>query len=153
MLEREVLVGAEVVDPELLCPRRLAGRLALEEEHVCLDALSAEDAGREPQEGVDVVLLQPPPHGLSCTAFKEHVGRDDDRRRATYLEQALDVLEEVELLVRGGGLETVALVGLAVAYGPAVGSYSDGQNIDPDETLEVVSLFQHCRYCIPVQSL
>ena len=33
-LEREVLVGAQVVDPELLCPGRFARRLLIEEEDV-----------------------------------------------------------------------------------------------------------------------
>lgn len=39
-----MLVGAQVVDPELGGPRRLARGLTLEEEHVCLDALGVEDA-------------------------------------------------------------------------------------------------------------
>src|SRR5207248_2510775 len=44
-LEREVHIGAQVVDPERLGPRRLAGGLAVEEENVGLDALGVEDAG------------------------------------------------------------------------------------------------------------
>src|SRR5215208_6834423 len=123
LLEREVLVGAKVVDPELLRPRRLARGLALEEEHVGLDALGVEDTCGEPQQGVYVVLTQQSaPHGLPCPAFEEHVVRYDDRGRANYLQEALDVLKEVELLVGGGCPEVVALVGLTLAYCPSVGS-------------------------------
>ena len=44
-LEGEVLVGAEVVDPEVFGPGLFAGFLALEEEDVGFDALGVEDAG------------------------------------------------------------------------------------------------------------
>ena len=40
----EVLVGAEVVDPELLGPGRLGGFLLVEEQNVCLNPLSIEQA-------------------------------------------------------------------------------------------------------------
>ena len=75
LLECEVLIGAQVVDPELARPRRLALGLALEEEQIVgLDALSVEDTGGEPEQGVDVVLAQEPaPHGLPGSALEEHV--------------------------------------------------------------------------------
>jgi hypothetical protein len=57
-LEREVDVGAEVVDPEGLRPGGGAGRLAVKEQDVGLDSLGVEDAGREPEEGVEVTLLE-----------------------------------------------------------------------------------------------
>jgi hypothetical protein len=67
-----------------------------------------------------VLPKEPAPDGLPGSALEEDIVGDDDRRCATYLQQALDVLKEVELLVRGGGPEVVALVDLAFAYGPAV---------------------------------
>jgi len=43
--EREVFVGAQIVNPELICPGFFSGRFAVEEEDVGLDALRVEDAG------------------------------------------------------------------------------------------------------------
>ena len=40
-----MFVGAQIVNPELLCPRFLGGGFAVEEEDVRLDALGVEDAG------------------------------------------------------------------------------------------------------------
>ncbi len=68
---------------------------------------------------MNVVLAQEPaPHRLPSPTLEEYVVRDDDRGRAAYLQQALDVLKKVELFVRCGGPEVVALVGLALAGGP-----------------------------------
>ena len=57
-LEREVLVGAQVVDPDGLGPGVLCAGLAVEEEHVRLHALGVEDPGGEAQERVDLALLE-----------------------------------------------------------------------------------------------
>jgi hypothetical protein len=57
-LEGEVLVGAQVVNPEFACPRLLGGGLAVEEEDVRLDPLGVEDAGGQAQERVTVALLE-----------------------------------------------------------------------------------------------
>jgi hypothetical protein len=48
-LQREVLVGAEVVDPQLLGPGLFAGDTAGKEQHVGLHALRVEDAGGQPR--------------------------------------------------------------------------------------------------------
>ena len=110
-LEGEVLVGAEVVDPEILGPGLFAGFLALEEEDVGLHALGVEDAGGEAQEGVDVAAFEEfAADGFAGSAFEEDVVGEDDGGGAADLEFADDVLEEVELFVRGGGPEFVALV-------------------------------------------
>jgi integrase len=71
---------------------------------------------------VDAAFLQEIlPHLLACSALEEHVVRDYHRSCAAYVQETLHVLKKVELLVRGGGPEVVALVGLALAYSPAVG--------------------------------
>ena len=57
-LESEVHVSAEVVNPHLFRPGRRAGRPAVEEEDVSLDALGVEDAGWQAQESVNVALLE-----------------------------------------------------------------------------------------------
>ena len=53
-LQSEVLVGAQVVDPERFGPGCFAGGFAVEEDDVRFDALGVEDASGETQEGVNV---------------------------------------------------------------------------------------------------
>jgi hypothetical protein len=74
-LEREALIGAEIVDPQLPRRRRRRGWLALEEQHVRLDALGVSDAGRQAEQRVDVAFMEQPPA---------------DRLAGTALEQSLD---------------------------------------------------------------
>ena len=120
-LEREVLVGAQVVDPEVLSPGLFVGGFALKEEHVGLHALGVEDAGGQAQQGVDVAALEEfAADGFTGSAFEEHVVGEDDSGGAADREFADDVLEEVELLVRGGGPEVVALVFLLLGADLAV---------------------------------
>ena len=120
-LEGEVLVGAEVVDPEVFGPGLFAGFLALEEEDVGFDSLGVEDAGGQAQEGVDVAALEQfAADGFAGSAFEEDVVGEDDGGGAADLEFADDVLEEVELFVRGGGPELVALVFLLLGADLAV---------------------------------
>ncbi len=57
-LQREVLIGAEVVNPKHLSPRSGAGWLAVEEQDVRLHSLGVEDAGRQAQQRVNVGLLE-----------------------------------------------------------------------------------------------
>ena len=54
----EVHVGPQVVNPNRFGPRLLLGGLGVEEQHVGLHALGVENAGRKPQERVDVELLK-----------------------------------------------------------------------------------------------
>ena len=108
-LEAEFYVGTEVVDPEFFRPGGFAGGFAVEEEDVGFDALGVEDAGGQAQQGVDIALMQQfSAHGFAGPAFEEDVIRHDDGGPAIDLEHGLDVLNEVELLVGGGGPEVVA---------------------------------------------
>ena len=110
-LEGEVLVGPQVVDPQLLRPWRLAGRLSVKEEHIGLDSLGVEDARGQAQQRVNVaVLQQPSPHSLACSALEEDVIRHHNRRPAVDLEQIADVLQEVELLVGCCGPEIISVI-------------------------------------------
>ena len=109
-LEREMQVGAQVVDPELCRPRLLLGGFAVEEEDVRLHALRVEDAGGQAQERVDVGLLEQfAADGFAGAAFEEHVVGQHHRGAAVLLEDGEDVLEEVELLVARAGPEVVAV--------------------------------------------
>jgi len=100
--EGEVLVGAEVVDPQLLGPRFFLSWFVLQEQHVGFDALSVEDARRQAEQSVDVTLLeQIRADGLSGSALEEDVVGDDDRSSAVDFQERLDVLDEIELFVLG----------------------------------------------------
>ncbi len=44
--QREMFVGAKIVDPELFCPSLFGGGFAVEQEDVGLHTLGVEDAGR-----------------------------------------------------------------------------------------------------------
>ena len=82
-LEREVLVCAQIVNPELLCPRLFLGGLAVEEKDVGLHALGVENAGGQAQQCVDIGLLEQfAADGFAGAAFKEHVVRQHDGRAA-----------------------------------------------------------------------
>ena len=113
-LEREALVRAQVVQPHALHVRLAVGPrwFAIEEQHVRLHALGAEQAGGQPQNGVQVAWLQQlAVHGFRRAAFEQHVVGQHHRRAAVHLQAADDVLHDVELLVRGGGPEVFAVDG------------------------------------------
>jgi len=57
-LQREVLIGPEVIDPECFRPRSLAGGFAVEEEDVGLDALGVKDTRGQAQKGVNVAFVE-----------------------------------------------------------------------------------------------
>ena len=79
--EREVHVGAQVVDPDFLGPGFFAPGFLVEEEHIGLDALGIEDAGRQAQQRMDIESRQQPPANcLAGPAFEEHIVRHDHRR-------------------------------------------------------------------------
>jgi very-short-patch-repair endonuclease len=111
-LQREVHVRPQVVHPQLLRPGLLLGRLGVEEQDVGLHALGVEDAGRQPQQRVDVALFQQvAAHRLAGPALEQHVVRHDDGAAPVDLQQRLDVLQEVQLLVLRRRPEILPLVG------------------------------------------
>ena len=64
-------VGAVVVEPDFFRPGPFPPWLAVEEQHIRLDALGVEDAGGQAQNGVQVAFLQQlAPHCFACAAFK-----------------------------------------------------------------------------------
>src|SRR5205814_7429571 len=100
LLQRELLVGAEIVDPHLLGPRFLRSWLPFEEDHVRLHSLCVEDASGQTQERVDLALLQQlAPNLLASPALEEDVVRHHYGRTAMDLQHRLHMLDEIELLV------------------------------------------------------
>ena len=103
LFQRESQVGSEVVYPQFLRPRGFAGGFAIEEQHVCLDALRIKDARRESEQRMGIAFMQQLlADGLTRSAFKQDVIRYDNRSPAVDFQNRFDVLKEVELLVRGG---------------------------------------------------
>src|SRR5260370_1560765 len=93
-LEGEALVSPEGVEPQLLGPRRLGRRLAVEEQDVGLDTASVENTRWQPEQGVDVALLQQATADrVSGAAFKEHVVWEHDSRSPVDVEPQPDMLQ------------------------------------------------------------
>ena len=105
-----MLVGAEVVDPELLGPGRFGCRLFVEEQDIRLHALRVEQARGQAQERMHVALVQElSPDRLPCPAFEQDVIRHDNCRAAVLFQKGLYMLDEIELLIGCRGPEVLAL--------------------------------------------
>src|SRR5258708_5204944 len=57
-LQREMLVGTKIVNPERVRPRFLASGLAVEEEHISLHTLGIENTRGQAQQRVDIAIVQ-----------------------------------------------------------------------------------------------
>ena len=109
-LEREMLVGAEIVNPKLSRPRFFSRGFAIEEQDVDLHALRVEDAGWQTQQRVNVCLFEEfTADGFTCAAFEENIIRNNNRGAAVLLQDREDMLEEIALLVAGARPEIVAM--------------------------------------------
>ncbi len=111
-LEREVHVGSQVVDPELLRPGRFLSRFAVEEQYVGLDSLSIKDPGRQSQQSMHVGLFQQfAADSFACSAFKQHVVGQNHGGSSVLFQNRENVLQEVELFVARRRPEVIAVNG------------------------------------------
>src|SRR5262249_345224 len=95
-------ISTKVIDPDLLRVALLRLTSA-EEEYVGLHALGIEDSRGQPQDGMKVAFVhEVRPDLLPGIGLEEHVVGHHYRRPAAGLEGSVDVLQERELLVRGG---------------------------------------------------
>lgn len=109
-LQREVLVGAQIVDPHALGPRFFAGRFSVEEDDIRLHALGVEEPSGQAQDGVDIGLFeQVTTDGFARAALEKHIIRKHDGRASVLLQDGEDVLDEVELFVARARPEVVAV--------------------------------------------
>ena len=109
VVQASAVLQRRVAQPEDVQADLVARRLLVEEQHIRLDALGVEDAGRQSQQGVDVALVQQlATDRFAGTAFEQHIVRHHHRRFAVDRQDGLDVLHEVELLVRGRYPEVIA---------------------------------------------
>lgn len=109
--EREMLVRAQVVNPEFFRPRAFVVRgFFVEEEHVGLHALGVKDSGGETKERVDIRLLEElAADGFARAAFKEDVVGQHHGGASVLFEDGENVLEKVELFVAGARPKIVAV--------------------------------------------
>ena len=78
LLQGEVDVGAEIVNPDFLRLRFLAGRTFVEEEHICLDTGLVEDTGGQAEDGVQIGGFQKLfADDFPCAALKKHIVRQN----------------------------------------------------------------------------
>ena len=82
-----MLVGSQVVNPQLFGPRCFAGGLFVEEQHIRLHPLCVEKPRGQAQQGVYVALVQQfAADGLARPALEEHVVGHHHGRAAIYRE-------------------------------------------------------------------
>ena len=73
LAQREALIGAKVVDPQLFSRDALTGGRAVEEQHIRFDTLAIEDPSGQSQQGVEVEVLQQfTTQRFPCTALEKH---------------------------------------------------------------------------------
>ena len=107
----ETLARSQVIDPQLLCPGLVAGRSAVEKEHVRFHPVGIENARGQAQQRVYVTFLeQPVSDGFGSAAFEEHVVRYYHCRTTIRFEKRHDMLHEVQLFVARRSNKIVTLV-------------------------------------------
>ena len=83
LLEREMHVGAEIVDPDIMGLHLRAGRSLVKEEYVRFYAWLVENARRQAQDRVQLGGLQELlANDFTGTSFKQHIVRQNHRRPA-----------------------------------------------------------------------
>ncbi|HZL44698.1 MAG TPA: hypothetical protein VFC28_00595 [Opitutaceae bacterium] len=82
-----------------------------QEQHVRLDGIGVEDAGRQAQDRVEISIFeQLLANGFTRAAFEEDIVGQHHRSAVSRPQHGADVLEEVELLVGGRGPEILPVV-------------------------------------------
>ena len=111
LLLGEVLVRPQVIDPKLVGPWIGTAFFFVEEKHVGLHARRIPDACGQAEQGMNVAFFkQILAYLLAGSALKEHVIWQNHCRLSAILQDGTDMLNKVELLVRGGFPEVLPLV-------------------------------------------
>src|SRR5437764_9613032 len=94
----------------MLAPGRFRCGLAIEEKHVCLDALRVKNPCRKAQQCMDVRLLQQlSPDGFAGASLKQYVIGKHHSGVSVLFEDREDVLQKIELLVGSRSPKIIAI--------------------------------------------
>ena len=97
-------IGAQVIEPNLMSVTFVL-KTTGKEQNIGLDALSIENAGGQTKNGMQVALLhQVAADTLTITVSEQDIVRQNNRRTslARLIQTAVDVLQEIQLLIAGG---------------------------------------------------
>ena len=104
LLQREMNVGTEIINPHGLCLRFRTGGTLVKEDDTCLDTCIVENAGGQTENGMEVCgPEQFLADDFTGAAFKQDIIRNDNSGLAGSFQNGVDVLHEIELLVAAGG--------------------------------------------------
>lgn len=112
-------IGTQIVEPDLLGIAFVAPTTG-EEQHIGFDPLGVENTGGQTENGVQITLVhQVAADFLPVAVGKKHIVRQHHcgPGLTVGLQTALDVLEEVQLLVAGGESEVIPGGTLAALLG------------------------------------
>ena len=111
LLQREMDIGAEIIDPHCLRLRFGAGWTLVEKDHVGLDAGFIEDTSRQTQDRVQVAVgKELLADDFTRATLEQHIVRHDHSGLARCLQDRVDVLHKIELLVATGGPEILTVI-------------------------------------------
>src|SRR4030065_592954 len=99
-LQGEILISPEVINPEFFCPWCFRGRLSVKEDDICLYSLSIEKTCWKPQKRMHITFMEEfASDGLSCSAFKKHIVRDNHSSPSMLFEKGPYMLYKIQLFV------------------------------------------------------
>ena len=111
LLQGEMDVSPEIVDPDILGLHFRTGRLLVIEDDIGLNTGLVEDTGWQSEDGMQIRgLEQFLTDDLTGTTFEQHIIRHHDGGSAGGFQNGVDVLDEIQLLVGTGGPEILAVV-------------------------------------------
>lgn len=102
-------IGAQVIEPNLTGVTFVLTATG-EKQHIGFDALSIENAGGQTKNGMQVALLhQVAADTLTITVSEQDIVRQNNCRTslARLIQTAVDVLQEIQLLIAGGECEVI----------------------------------------------
>ena len=111
LLQREVDICPEIIDPYLPCLAFRAGGTLVKEDHIRLHALFIKDTSGQTKDCMKIRILQKLlPYGFTSSSFEEHVIRHNHGSLSGRIQDRVNVLNKVQLLVGAGRPELRAIV-------------------------------------------
>ena len=100
LFQREMDVGAEVINPHFLGLHFGTGRTFVKEDNICLYTRLVKNASWQTENGVQIRGVQQLfTDDLACTTLKQNVIRYNNGRLSGRFQNRIDMLDKVELLI------------------------------------------------------